>query len=151
MVSIHVKSEKVQEGKAEGKGKGRYHFEPSVINHSSLAGGKGGGKRKGKAKGKGKFSGKMSFMTNPRGSDGNIMKCHECNSEDHLIASCPKKKGGIGKSKGKGKRFMTETAQPSLVAFQSGALQGIVNGSSDQWFIGNTTATIEEVYDDLDD
>ena len=48
-----------------------------------------------KEKGKGrKFDGKMHFMTNPRGSDGNVMKCHECNSEDHLIASCPKRKGG---------------------------------------------------------
>ena len=75
------------------KGKGRYHFEPSVINHSSLAGGKN---RKGKGKGKGKFGGKMHFMTNPRGSDGNVMKCHECNSEEPLIASCPKRKGGKG-------------------------------------------------------
>ena len=46
---------------------------------------------------------------------------------------------------------MTDTAQPSQFAFQSGALQGIVNGQSEQWFVGNTTATIEEVNDDLDD
>ena len=90
-----------EKGGRKGKGKGRYHFEPSVINHSSLAGGKGGGKRKGKGKGKGKFGGKMSFMTNPRGSDGNVMKRHECNSEDHLIASCPKKKAEKAKAKAK--------------------------------------------------
>ena len=133
-------------GKRKGKGK-RYHFEPSVINHSSLAGGKN---RKGKGKGKGKFGGKMHFMTNPTGGDGKVMKCHECQSETHLIASCPNKKGGKGKSKGK--RFMTETAQPSQFAFQPGALHGIVNGQTERWFIGEpeiaSTTTIEEVNDD---
>ena len=79
--------------KGKSRGKGRYHFEPSVINHSSLAGGKGG-KRKGKGKGKGKSGSNMSYVTNPRGSDGQIMKCHECLSTDHLAASCPEKKGG---------------------------------------------------------
>ena len=49
---------------------------------------------------------------------------------------------------------MTEQAQtstPSQFAFQSGALQGIVNGQSDNWFVGNTTASIEEVEDAYDE
>ena len=79
--------------KGKSRGKGRYHFEPSVINHSSLAGGKGG-KRKGKGKGKEKSGSNMSYVTNPRGSDGQIMKRHACLSTDHLVASCPKKNGG---------------------------------------------------------
>ena len=117
-----------------------------MINSSSLAGGKGKGKGKGKSQ-KGKFGGKMSFMTNPKGSDGNVMKCHECGSENHLIASCPKKKGGKGKGKG-GKRFYGDTSQPSQFNFQPGAFSGIVNGQRDNWFIGNTTAVVEEIEED---
>ncbi len=38
-----------------------------------------------------------------------------------------------------------------MYAFQPGAFQGIVNGQSDQWFVDNTTASVEEVTDDQDD
>ena len=87
----------------------------------------------------------MSYVTNPRGSDGQIMKCHECLSTDHLVASCLKKKGG----KGKGKRFMTEQTQPpNMFAFQPGALQGIINGQSDTWFTGDSGVIIEEINED---
>ena len=88
----------------------------------------------------------MSYVTNPRESDGQIMKCHECQSTDHLVASCPKKKGG----KGKGKRFMTEQTQPpNTFASQPGALQGIVNGQGDAWYYaGDSGVTIEEIEED---
>ena len=82
-------------GGGKGKGKG-YHFGGSVVNPGSLAGGKG--KRK---KGGGHFMSGSPGATNPRGRDGTIMKCHECGSEQHLVAACPKRKG-----KGKGKHFM---------------------------------------------
>ena len=32
---------------------------------------------------------------NPRGRDGNIMLCHECGSDEHLIAKCPRKSSSI--------------------------------------------------------
>eukprot|EP00972_Heterocapsa_arctica_P013822 2038740-Heterocapsa_arctica.AAC.1 len=44
----------------------------------------GGGKNKGK--GKGKRSG------NPRGQDGQPMKCHNCGSDQHLIRECDRPK-----------------------------------------------------------
>jgi hypothetical protein len=143
--SMSMSSGKGRRKGGRPKGKRGYHYEPSVMNHSSLAGGKSKGKGKGK-KSKG-FGGKMHFMSNPKGSDGETMKCHECQSTDHLIARCPKKKGG----KGKGKRFMTEDqAQPSQFAYQSGVLAGIVNGQNDNWFgfVDNTTVKIEEVEED---
>ena len=40
---------------------------------------------------------------------------------------------------------MTETTQPGQYAFQPGVFQGIVTGHDDTWFVGNTTATVEEV------
>ena len=59
-------------GKGRSKGKGRYHFEPSVINSSSLAGGKGGkGKGKGKSQ-KGKFGGKMSSCPIPKAATATL-------------------------------------------------------------------------------
>ena len=112
----------------------------------------GQGKGKGKGKGK-KGKGYQSYFQNPTGSDGQVMKCHECGSDQHLIASCPKRKGGKGGKGGKGKRFLVEGAQQAndMYAFQPGAFQGIVNGQSDQWFVDNTTASVEEVTDDQDD
>eukprot|EP00971_Amphidinium_carterae_P191460 3798994-Amphidinium_carterae.3 len=43
---------------------------------------------KGKGKGKGK-SKSNSFRRNPRGKDGQPMRCHRCGSTEHLIAKCP--------------------------------------------------------------
>ena len=86
-----------------GKGKG-YHFGGSVITPGSLAGGKGKGRGKSKKGGKHFMAGSPG-ATNPRGQDGSIMRCHECDSETHLVAACPKRKGGKGKGKG-GKHFL---------------------------------------------
>ena len=36
-----------------------------------------------------------SGRKNPRGRDGNIMLCHECGSDEHLIAKCPMKKNSL--------------------------------------------------------
>ena len=44
---------------------------------------------------------------------------------------------------------MTETAYPDQYAFQPGVLQGIVTGHDDRWFVGNTTATVEELDEDV--
>ena len=45
---------------------------------------KGGKKGAGSGKGKGRKG-------NPRGPDGRKMRCHECGSEDHLVAKCPRR------------------------------------------------------------
>jgi len=45
---------------------------------------KGGKKGVGSGKGKGRRG-------NPRGPDGRRMKCHECGSEEHLVARCPRR------------------------------------------------------------
>ena len=43
---------------------------------------------------------------------------------------------------------MTETGYPDQYAFQPGVFQGIVTGQDERWFVGNTTAKVEEVDDD---
>eukprot|EP00974_Lingulodinium_polyedra_P044708 4287747-Lingulodinium_polyedra.AAC.1 len=69
-------------GRSKGKGRRQYHWgEGSVVQPSSLAGGKGKGKHKGKRKDKGEPG---VFFQNPVGADGLRMRCHECGSEDHL-------------------------------------------------------------------
>ena len=45
---------------------------------------KGGKKGVGSGKGKGRRG-------NPRGPDGRRMTCHECGSEEHLVARCPRR------------------------------------------------------------
>eukprot|EP00972_Heterocapsa_arctica_P044747 6602347-Heterocapsa_arctica.AAC.1 len=58
-----------------------------VMNPSSLAGGgkKGGGKYKG-------GGGRASGTGNPLGADGRKMKCHECDSDQHLVRECPQRR-----------------------------------------------------------
>lgn len=86
--------------KGKGKGKGRkgksnrkpmFYSDGSAVElpeeeetlvYESYYGGKGSGK--------GKFSGPRK---NPRGSDGKIMTCSGCGSEDHFIRFCPKSSG----------------------------------------------------------
>ena len=103
----------------------------------------------------------MHVVTNPKDSFGNVMECHECASADHLIANCPTKRKGKG---GQGQRYLTQqefsssngvgtqqsqgqTSQSSL-SRGAGMLQGIVNGSSDNWFGFIDDHHIEEVADD---
>eukprot|EP00959_Pyramimonas_sp_CCMP1952_P237614 4965503-Pyramimonas_sp.AAC.1 len=35
---------------------------------------------------------------NPQGRDGQILKCHECDSTDHIVKDCPAKGNGKGRS-----------------------------------------------------
>ena len=85
-----------------GKGKGGYHaaFTPT-IPASSLAGGKG----------------KKGPPRNPVGTDGQVMRCFECNSDQHLASNCPHKRG---KGKGKGKSYIVspqdDAAQASITS-----------------------------------
>ena len=51
------------------------------------AGGRGGHKGK-RSSGKGR-----GHQGNPRDGKGNIMKCHDCGSEAHLLRDCPHQKG----------------------------------------------------------
>eukprot|EP00971_Amphidinium_carterae_P292035 5797397-Amphidinium_carterae.1 len=68
-------------GKSKGKGKNGYmnnvfvEAASSEPEHAYM-------RAKGKAKGNQK--------RNPRGADGNIMKCHNCGSEEHLVRDCPR-------------------------------------------------------------
>ena len=64
---------------------------------------------KGKGKGKGLKGRRRTTgfgfgrKTNPRDKQGNIMKCHGCGSEHHLIKRCPQAQSGKGQPKGDGK------------------------------------------------
>eukprot|EP00969_Alexandrium_andersonii_P321585 14208984-Alexandrium_andersonii.AAC.1 len=48
------------------------------------------GRGKGKGEGSGLGHGRRK---NPKGSDGQIMKCRICQSEDHCARNCPRGKG----------------------------------------------------------
>ena len=50
-----------------------------IIGPASLAGGKG------KGKGKGKFGARAG---NPRTKESHQMRCHGCNSDQHLVRDC---------------------------------------------------------------
>lgn len=52
------------------------------------------------------------FHKNPKGPDGKYLRCSLCGSEDHFRAKCHMaSSSNPGKSKGKGKMFMTEELQ----------------------------------------
>ncbi|CAK0800860.1 unnamed protein product [Prorocentrum cordatum] len=143
-------------GRGRGHGKG-YHFGGSVVNPGSLAGGKGKKKKGGKH-----YMAGTPGATNPRGRDGRTMRCHECDSETHLVAACPKRKG-----KGKGKHFMSwnagsaatgtqqagaPAADPTLAAYapvptqpRTGALSGVLH-----WFTEDARTPGLQI-DDLDE
>eukprot|EP00959_Pyramimonas_sp_CCMP1952_P269345 5630778-Pyramimonas_sp.AAC.1 len=55
------------------------------------------------AKGKGRRG-------NPRGSGGQILKCHECDSTDHLVKGCPAK----GNRKGRSTEVHLGSSEPSV-------------------------------------
>ena len=83
-------------GKSYGKSASAFFAEATDEEIEEIFFGKG----KGKSKGKGKRTTGMGFgrKNNPKGRDGNVMKCHECDSEEHLVANCP-----VRRNKGKGK------------------------------------------------
>ena len=100
---------KARRGKGKGKSKGKkgsgsgnsfMWYQEEV---AAFLSGKGKGDRS-HSSGKG-----FGRRKNPKGRDGQIMRCHECQSDEHLVARCPLK----GKGKG----------GPSMVNFWStGAL-----------------------------
>ena len=89
-----------RKGKGKGKGKGRFKggsiFHVDGNNNPLLI------YLKGKGKGKRTHTSGKGFgrRKNPRGRDGQIMKCRICNSEDHFQARCPQRNsagsGGAG-------------------------------------------------------
>ncbi len=92
----NFKFHKRSKGKGKGKGKGKSHGRFMWTHDDTLAYLKGKGKGK-RAHTSGKGFGRRG---NPRDRNGEIMKCHNCGSEEHLAARCPQK--GVGKgSKGK--------------------------------------------------
>ena len=70
---------------------------------------------KGKGKGKRAHTSGKGFgrRGNPRDRNGDIMKCHNCSSEEHLAARCPQK--GSGKAPGEKAKTeaLTSPALPS--------------------------------------
>ena len=92
----NFKFHKRSKGKGKGKGKGKSHGGFMWTHDDTLAYLKGKGKGK-RAHTSGKGFGRRG---NPRDRNGEIMKCHNCGSEEHLAARCPQKGGGKG-SKGK--------------------------------------------------
>ena len=59
---------------------------------------------------------------NPRGPDGQIMRCHECDSTKHLVGNCPRRAG----------RHHSTAAPPTSTHFftelaTEGPLAGIMN------------------------
>ena len=86
---------KTFKGKGKGRGKGRTSTtlfaelsEPEIEEVFY----------KGRGKGKGKQSSGKGFgrQRNPKGRDGQTLKCHECESEEHLVAQCPRRNNRQG-------------------------------------------------------
>jgi len=100
-------------GKGGFKGHGKFHG-MGTVGPSSLAGGKG-------------F--KSSRSGNPTDASGQVMRCHECNSDEHLIRDCPRRSSGKGKSKGKGKRAYLADGTLSGNSPAGGLFAGV-----DHWF-----------------
>ena len=90
-------------GKGRSKGKRRGFFFTEDEVHAYLKG-KGKGKRSHTS---GKGHGRKG---NPRDREGNVMKCHNCGSEDHLRAGC---------TKGGGKGGSSSSGPPSFAPFVS--------------------------------
>ena len=88
-------------GKSKGPGKGKrvgtYLAELSDQEVDSIFLGKG---KKGGGKGFNKGKRSTGFgkgrRGNPLDKDGNVMRCHNCQSTEHLIAQCPSKGSGKG-------------------------------------------------------
>ena len=109
-----------------GKGKGKHghfggkkgHYAGFPLGPSSLAGGK--------SKGKGGGTG------NPRGKDGETMRCHGCGSSDHLIGRCPTKGGGKD-----GKNFFTADTRTVSFAAASSDISRPTTGLNAQphWYV----------------
>ena len=92
----HLKFHKRRKGKGEGRSKAkRGGFTWTQGDALAYLKGKGKGHRL-RSTGKG-----FGRRKNPRDRNGNLMKCHNCGSEDRLVARCPQKgRGKGGKTKG---------------------------------------------------
>ena len=110
-------------GKGKGKGFGKgfrrgkgAHFTfltETQVSEEVYAFGKARGKGKGrKGKSSGSGFGRAPGSKNPTGRDGEIMKCYDCGSDEHLAGSpdCPNR--GKGKGKNKGKMFPIMPSTP---------------------------------------
>jgi hypothetical protein len=88
-------------GKGKGKHPGYYLANLSEQEIESMFFAKG---RKGKGKGK-RSSGKgKGRRQNPKGPDGQIMKCRKCGSTEHFQRECPRNSGGGHGKGGKGNK-----------------------------------------------
>ena len=93
--------------KGSGKGKGKTRW-PSFHTREEMAtflSGKGKGHR---AHTSGKGNGRKG---NPKDRDGNVMKCHGCQSDQHLVHACPNNPNGKGKGR-------SDTLAPTFHASQ---------------------------------
>ena len=109
---------KARKGKGKGRGKGKTKgssnsFMWSQEEVATFLSGKGKGNRS-HSSGKG-----FGRRKNPKDRNGEIMKCHECNSDEHLVSQCPLK----GKGKGGGSPSMVNFWSTGTSADQGGGSQ----------------------------
>ena len=115
-------------GKGKGKrGAHRFHWVNELNDEdydSIFFGGKG------KSKGRPRISNKgKGRRKNPRGRDGEVMRCHNCGADDHFAAQCP--------NKGKGKGGASDSSRgPMSVAYvDAGPLSDLLVGSTETSFV----------------
>eukprot|EP00438_Fugacium_kawagutii_P025194 Skav218080 [mRNA] locus=scaffold3382:13254:23272:- [translate_table: standard] len=101
--------------KGKGKGKGKSH-------QSAFAAGKGKGK-----KGKNTISKGKGRRANPRGPDGQVMRCYECGSTEHLAGACPRRNQPSTSSNPGSTTFFTRSSVDQAPLL--GPLAGIIDGS----------------------
>ena len=94
----------------------------SFLPPSAFAGGKGGLKSKG--------SGKGGSRKNPRGRDGQVLRCSKCGSDEHLWRKCPQV-ASKGNGKGTGAMHATEGTRsgPSALALTTSS----ANPQAEMW------------------
>ena len=94
----------------------------SFLPPNAFAGGKGGFKTKG--------SGKGGPRKNPRGRDGQVLRCSKCGSDEHLGRKCPQVVNK-GNGKGTGAMHVTEGLRsgPSALALTTSS----VNPQAEMW------------------
>ena len=118
----------------------------SFLAPSAFAGGKGGS---GKGKGAGLHKGFP--RKNPRGRDGQVLKCSKCGSEEHLWRKCPHVAGN-GATQGtssaahvtmhtaaaSASSAMCSAKSPGVETWHSGALAGAMPGISFHYIAGSS-------------
>lgn len=81
-------------------------------------------------------------MTHPKDVSGQTRRCHECCSDQHLIAKCPKL--GKGGGKPKGRHFLSNEPEP-----RRGEAEGIWSGVARNFYQTSNGPITEDINDDV--